>query len=167
MADRSIRPIAAGEGAFIVELHALPHVRDLLIPPTRDQVEEGIRRGSAEQWIVVDGDERVGMVVFAFIEPWLVEVRRMIAKRPGTGVGWFLLKRVAAHAFGRDAHRLYLEVHAKNTRARALYERFGFVYEGTYRDGAKNPLTGDYEDLCIYGMLEREYRRLPHAGSST
>jgi diamine N-acetyltransferase len=59
----------------------------------------------------------------------------------------------------QSAHRAFLEVYAHNTRARKLYERFGFTYEGTYRDGARNPRTGRYEDLCIYGLLDNEYKQ--------
>jgi RimJ/RimL family protein N-acetyltransferase len=56
------------------------------------------------------------------------------------------------------AHRAYLEVQEGNARARNLYEACGFIYEGTYREGARLPANGRYEDLLIYGMLEHEYR---------
>jgi len=64
---------------------------------------------------------------------------------------------VAYEAFAvRKVHRLYLEVAANNARARALYERCGFVQEGIWRDGFRSA-DGIYSDLVAYSMLEREY----------
>jgi RimJ/RimL family protein N-acetyltransferase len=56
------------------------------------------------------------------------------------------------------AHRVYLEVTADNAAARALYERAGFVLEGTWRDGYRDAATGTFRDLCAYGMLARDRR---------
>lgn len=43
-----------------------------------------------------------------------------------------------------------------NVAAQRLYESEGFVHEGTFRDGFKNP-EGGFGDLRHYGMLESEY----------
>jgi len=154
-----MRPIEARDAQFIVDLHAAPHVREVLIGPTLELLQRGIAASAADQWIVLDGDERVGMIIYARLEPWLFEIRRMIALYEGRGIGSFALAFALDDIFEMDkANRAYLEVHAKNMRARALYQRFGFRYEGAYRDGAVNPLTGAYEDLCIYGLLEDSFR---------
>jgi RimJ/RimL family protein N-acetyltransferase len=145
-----------------VKLHELAHVRELLVAPSAEDVERARETGKIEQFVVEKDGQPVGMAMFVQLEPWLVELGRMIAQHPGDGMGTFVLRWVARNVFDdRRAHRLYLEVHARNVRARSLYERFGFVHEGTYRDGAQNPATKEFEDLCIYGMLENEYRRLP------
>ncbi len=154
-----MRPIEARDAQFIIDLHAAPHVREVLVGPTFEQVERGIAAAPADQWIVLEGDDRVGMIMYARLEPWLFEIRRMIALHQSRGIGAFALSFALDDIFETHrAHRAYLEVHAKNMRARALYQRFGFRYEGAYRDGAVNPLTGAYEDLCIYGLLEDSFR---------
>lgn len=54
-------------------------------------------------------------------------------------------------------HRVFLEVLASNTGARALYERVGFTSEGCYRDGCRAD-DGTYHDLVPYGLLASERR---------
>jgi RimJ/RimL family protein N-acetyltransferase len=159
MTGLAMRRAEPTDAQFIVDLHRLPHVRDLLDAPTFELVQRSLTASRDETHIVVKGDEAAGMIVFAELAPWLFEIRRMIAARPGVGVGSFALAWTLDRIFvQRPAHRAYLEVHARNHGARRLYERCGFLYEGTYRDGARNPTSGAFEDLCIYGMLADEYR---------
>lgn len=57
----------------------------------------------------------------------------------GCGGGAFLMDALIAHARADGVRRLELAVWADNTRARALYERAGFVAEGTRRcDGVRD-----------------------------
>ena len=99
------------------------------------------------------------MVGFEEVLPWLYEIRIVLSKYPGRGIGTFAFEAALEGIFTQHhAHRAYLEVQERNGAARRIYERSGFTYEGTYRHGARNPQTGVYEDLCIYGMLEDEYR---------
>ncbi|MGH1423160.1 MAG: GNAT family N-acetyltransferase [Pseudooceanicola sp.] len=49
----------------------------------------------------------------------------------GQGVGTALLSAVKAHAIAQGCNRVRLDVIEDNTRARALYERQGFVAEAT------------------------------------
>jgi RimJ/RimL family protein N-acetyltransferase len=58
------------------------------------------------------------------------------AKR-GKGFGTALFAMIVAKAFGEfAAHRVELGVWTTNMRARRLYERAGFVHEGTARDSS-------------------------------
>jgi RimJ/RimL family protein N-acetyltransferase len=144
---------------FILALHRLPHVRDVLNVPTIEQAERSIATGSAQQLIILEGEERVGMLMYAQVEPWLFEIRLMISKHPGRGIGTFAFESALERIFEQHrAHRAYLEVHASNAVARRLYEHGGFTYEGAYRHGARHAETGAFEDLCVYAMLEDEYR---------
>lgn len=52
----------------------------------------------------------------------------------GAGIGRRLVGALAAHAAGRGAQRLHLEVRADNDAALALYVRLGFVEDGRRRD---------------------------------
>ena len=51
---------------------------------------------------------------------------------------------------------MFLYLTAANARARALYERHGLQLEGTEREGFR-AAGGAFEDLCHYGILDREY----------
>jgi diamine N-acetyltransferase len=61
------------------------------------------------------------------------------------------------------AHRLWLDVKEWNLRARTLYEREGFRYEGTLRECCKE--TTGYSSLIVMSILESEYRH--HLAQST
>ena len=111
-----------------------------------------------ERRIVLDHDGTpVGFWSLTVHDGRLVELNRIIALAPRRGIGSWALRRMVERAFDDlGAHKVYLEVTADNTPARALYEREGFVLEGTFRDGYRDETTGTYKDLCAYGMLEHE-----------
>ncbi len=66
------------------------------------------------------------------------------------GYGTEATRLIVDHVFTAhpDLHRIELEVYAFNPRARAVYERVGFVYEGTRRDA----LLWDGEWVDAIGM---------------
>ena len=53
-------------------------------------------------------------------------------------------------------HRLELEVYAFNPRARRVYEKAGFVYEGTRRDALL--WDGSWTDAIVMSVLETDRR---------
>lgn len=77
----------------------------------------------------------------------------------GRGVGKFALTEMLRHAFtDLGLHRVELSVLDSNTRARALYEKSGFVLEGTRRAAVfKN---GHWEDMHTMGLLIGEWQAL-------
>jgi RimJ/RimL family protein N-acetyltransferase len=153
MGELSDRPVVADDAAWIVELHAAAHARAFMMQPTEEQVRASIGRDGFAEYVVLDGDERVGLWRASLEQPWVAEVRTIIAAVPGRGVGTFALQRALAWAFTEHhVHRAYLYVKADNARARQLYERLGFRYEGTFRDGFRER-DGSYADLCGYGIL--------------
>jgi len=74
----------------------------------------------------------------------------VVANWRGRGVGERLMRATidAARAGGLD--KIELSVYATNTRARALYEKIGFVLEGTRVRGRK--VDGVYEDVHMMGL---------------
>lgn len=54
-----------------------------------------------------------------------------------------------------NLNKLYLHVFANNPRAIGLYEKMGFVKEGTLREMLYR--NGEYVDVYSYGLLQREY----------
>jgi RimJ/RimL family protein N-acetyltransferase len=54
-------------------------------------------------------------------------------------------------------HRIQLEVYAFNPRAQHVYERMGFVREGTLRDSLR--WEGEYHDTFVMGLLRPDWER--------
>ena len=67
------------------------------------------------------------------------------------GVGRSLLDAVEAWARARGLHRLELTVQTTNDRAIALYEKMGFVREGTKRDSIR--VGAEYVDELLMSKL--------------
>jgi RimJ/RimL family protein N-acetyltransferase len=73
------------------------------------------------------------------------------------GLGTEAATLLLAHAFESvGLHRVELEVLAFNPRARHVYERLGFVHEGTKRESLL--LDGEYVDAHTMAMLASEWR---------
>jgi RimJ/RimL family protein N-acetyltransferase len=71
----------------------------------------------------------------------------------GRGVGRRLLDATLAQARRSGFKRIELDVHADNPRAIALYEKAGFVREGTIRDASL--IDGVFRDAILMAIVER------------
>ena len=155
----SERAAVIADAPWLAQLYASAHVRDFMQQPDEAAVCASIERGETTERIVLDAAGSPAAVWRAALEePWLAEIRTLVALTPGTGAGSWALQRALAWAFAdHGVHRAFLYVTAANERARTLYERHGLRLEGTHRDGFRNP-AGGYEDLCFYGILADDYR---------
>lgn len=74
----------------------------------------------------------------------------------GKGAGTYATKEMLNHAFNNlNIHRVELNVLADNMRAIHLYEKVGFIKEGTRRQcDFKN---GKFVDMLMYSVLREEY----------
>jgi RimJ/RimL family protein N-acetyltransferase len=78
----------------------------------------------------------------------------------GRGLGTEATRVVIDYAFDVvGLHRIELEVYAFNPRARHVYEKAGFVHEGTMRDALR--WNGTWVDCHLMAMLATD-RRPPH-----
>src|SRR5665213_1807932 len=152
------RPASADDAPWIVALHAAPHALPFLQQPAEDAVRASLDRpGVTERIVVDDAGERIALWRASVEEDWVAELRTLAVARPGGGAGTWALRRALAWAFEEQKlHRMFLYVTAANARARALYERHGLQLEGTEREGFR-AAGGTFEDLCHYGILDREY----------
>jgi RimJ/RimL family protein N-acetyltransferase len=75
------------------------------------------------------------------------------------GLGAELLGRTLASVRANGLTRVGLEVFASNTRAIALYRRFGFAHEGVKRAG--RILDGRVEDIVCMALLLHEPEARP------
>jgi RimJ/RimL family protein N-acetyltransferase len=69
----------------------------------------------------------------------------------GRGIGQQLIEATLQQAKANGFERIELSVYAKNTRARALYEKVGFKIEGTRIRGKK--ADGEYDDVHMMALL--------------
>lgn len=139
----SIRAAQAGDDAFI--LGFVERFTDFPLPAGRDRgtLSEGIRAdlerhlrerpATSHFFVIEDRGERAGFVHLQLVDDFfggglLCHISDLAIASGHEGRG--LATRLLAHseAFARERHciRLTLGVFPGNSRARALYERFGF-----------------------------------------
>ena len=86
------------------------------------------------------------------------------AEDRGQGYGTDVLNAILAFGFGQlRLERIWLDVYATNPRARRIYERVGFVHEGTLRHAAFR--EGRSLDIDRMAILAGEWRSRPTAAS--
>jgi diamine N-acetyltransferase len=75
----------------------------------------------------------------------------------GRGLGREAARLIVAYGFDTaNLHRIWLEVYEDNDAARKIYERLGFLLEGTLREHGFR--EGRYWSLHYMGLLAHEYR---------
>ena len=146
-----LRPVTVADAPGLVELLHDPEVRRLTGTPGRPR-PGALRR--AEEWYgsAAAADDRLDLAIVeraggTYVgEVALSELDgpnrscsfriALVGPRAfGRGYGTEATRLVLGHAFGpAGLHRVELEVYATNPRARHVYERTGFRYEGTKRD---------------------------------
>ena len=73
------------------------------------------------------------------------------------GYGTQIMNKLLEWGFeGLNLERLYLHVFSFNERAIGLYEKMGFVREGTHRSALYR--DGKYNDIHLYGLLKNEWK---------
>lgn len=109
--------------------------------------------------VLVDGRPR-GVVSYLRIEPdhGVVEIGHIwyapsIQRTPATTEAAYLLAR---HVFDDLTYRrLEWKCTARNAKSRAAAERFGFTYEGTFRQHMV--VKGENRDTAWFSLLDREW----------
>lgn len=102
----------------IVRRHGHEHVRELLNPPTGDDVRSTFPRPNLAQYLTWTDEALEGLLLLSYRADWMVEIPRRVVARPGRGIGGFALEWPFDHAFKqRNADRIYPEVAAGNMRA--------------------------------------------------
>lgn len=74
----------------------------------------------------------------------------------GRGLGTEATELTLAHAFAVGVHRVELEVYAFNPRARRVYEKVGFVHEGTRREALR--FDDEWVDCHTMAILSTDRR---------
>ena len=74
----------------------------------------------------------------------------------GLGYGTEAIRLIVDYVFDSGLHRIGLEVYAFNPRARRVYEKVGFTYEGTLRDALL--WEGQWIDAELMSLLSTDPR---------
>ncbi len=153
-------------GSFRECLDSVARERAYLVfteAPPMEAVESFVRDarecGSA-QCVAVDDEGRVAG--WCDIIPLKTEGFRHVARLGigvraadrGKGLGSRLMEAALAEAVSLGMERVELGVFASNTRAAALYRRFGFRVEGVRRRARK--LDGVYDDVIMMALFPAE-----------
>ena len=95
-----------------------------------------------------------------------VELKRIVLGSKGQGVGRVCVRLLKKMAFAQlGAHRFWLDVKGRNTRAQALYRSEGYVEEGRLREcvraeplpDAQGVMGEGFDDLIVMSLLKREF----------
>jgi RimJ/RimL family protein N-acetyltransferase len=156
--DMGTKPTLVGERVLLrpVTVDDVPGLLDLLVDPESGRLtgtHATFDEATARQWYASRGeqDDRLDLAVVERTtglyagEVVLNDLDRdnrscgfRIGLRPGftgRGLGSEATRLVVEYAFDTlGLHRIGLEVYAFNPRARRVYEKAGFGYEGTRRD---------------------------------
>jgi len=168
----TLRPVAVGDVPALMEMLADPEGNRLTgtrATFTREQLERWYgTRGEQEDRIdfaVVENETGMylGEVVLNELD---VENRAcgfrisLLGSRVfGRGFGTEATRLALAHAFDTvGVHRVELDVYAFNPRARHVYEKVGFVLEGTKREALW--WDGEWIDAHVMAMLESDWRAM-------
>lgn len=169
--DRVIlRPVTAEDAPGLLELLADPESSRLTA--TRAELDpEAARRWYATR---ADHDDRLDLAIVenetgtyvgeVVLNDLHVENRScsfrisLVGARVfGRGYGTEATRLVLRHAFEAvGIHRVELDVYAFNPRARHVYEKVGFVLEGTKREALF--WDGEWIDAAVMAMLESDWR---------
>lgn len=119
-------------------------------------------RNNTVRCAVVDenNDEILGLITLASVDYMnqSAELHIMIgnSENRNKGIGTFSVREMLRHAFyDMNLHRVELTVLETNERAIHLYEKVGFVHEGTKRNSKYK--NGEFVNMKIYSILKEEF----------
>lgn len=120
-------------------------------------------RGSAIRCAITEDDEDtiLGLISLVSINYMnqSAELHIMIgdSENQGRGIGTFAVTAMLNHAFNNmNLQRVELSVLEDNVRAKHLYEKCGFVYEGRKRKAKYK--NGSFVDMLMYSILKSEFK---------
>lgn len=155
-----LRPTMQSDLDFVLSLENDAENLPFITPWERTQHEAAIRFPDFRHFIVEGGAglDAVGFLILIGCKSrhQSLELKRMVVRSKGEGYGRAALrvaKKVAFDDLG--AHRFWLDVKRRNTRAKALYDSEGFVVEGELRESVK--VADGFESLVVMSMLAREF----------
>ncbi|MBR4384252.1 MAG: GNAT family N-acetyltransferase [Selenomonadaceae bacterium] len=144
---------------YIMTLQFAPENLKFIVPFDENFQREVIASDGAEKMAVIieelDGT-RAGYFLLRELDSPCAEFTHVIIERKGLGYGREALKLLLAWTFEtKKFHRVWIDCKEYNSIALHLYESCGFMREGLLREILLT--NGVYENLIVFGMLDREY----------
>jgi diamine N-acetyltransferase len=133
--------------------------RPFVIPWTREQHLQAMGDRNCSH-LIAEANTKVGYVILAgLLDPnRSVEFRRIVITDKGHGYGRAVVTLIKELVFDTyKAHRLWLDVKEENSRAQALYQKCGFIFEGKLRECVHT--ENGYASLVIMSILQQEYEK--------
>jgi diamine N-acetyltransferase len=155
-----LRPTMSSDLDYVVSLEQAPENLPFITPWEKTQHEAAIRFPDFRHFIVEGGVDLspVGFVLLIGCrnQNQAIELKRMVIEAKGAGFGRAALRMTKKIAFDDiGAHRFWLDVKKRNSRAQALYASEGFVVDGEMREAVKTDLG--FESLIVMSMLQSEF----------
>lgn len=157
-----LRPTMQSDLDYVLSLERDPENLPYITPWEKIQHEAAIRFPDFRHFIIETGPqlERGGFLILIGCrnQHQSIELKRMVVQTKHQGFGRAALRVIKKIAFDDlGAHRFWLDIKKRNTRAQALYVSEGFVFEGELREAVK--VSDGYDSLVVMSMLQPEYAR--------
>lgn len=124
-----------------------------------NQLENSTESKQIHYAIADDNDSYLGTISLKNIDAINLSAEYAIClKRSahGTGIAEEATDKLLETAFSKlKLNRIYLNVFSDNTRAIKFYEKYGFHYEGEFREHIF--VRGEWKSLKWYSLLKEEY----------
>jgi diamine N-acetyltransferase len=155
-----LRPTMSSDIEFVLSLEQDPENLPYITPWERTQHEAAIRFPDFRHFILEGGPglESAGFIILIGCrsQHQSLELKRMVVRDKGNGLGRAALRVIKKVAFDDlGAHRLWLDVKKRNTRAQALYASEGFIVEGVLRESVR--VEDGFESMIVMSMLQTEF----------
>jgi RimJ/RimL family protein N-acetyltransferase len=155
-----LRPTMQSDLEFVLSLERDPANLPYITPWEKIQHDAAIRFPDFRHFIIEAGAglEAGGfLILIGCRNPHRsIELKRMVVRDKNQGFGRAALRVVKRIAFDDlGAHRLWLDIKKRNTRARGLYVSEGFMLEGELREAVK--VEDGYDSLVVLSMLQEEF----------
>ena len=186
MADFTSKPTLVGRLVTLrpVDVTDVPILRELMADPAVGRLTGSVHHSTGHQaelwtlnelttiyagwmtatdriaWVILDNTNGrvVGEAVLNHLDQENLSCgfRIWISGAINRGLGTEAVRLSTGHAFAVGLHRVELDVYAFNTRARHVYEKLGFVVEGTKREALR--FDNGWVDCYVMGLLASQWR---------
>ena len=165
----SLRRATIDDLDYIMALEFAPENLKFIVPLEREYQEEVMKSdGTKKMNIIIEERETRSNAGYFMVEGLDTNSKEMewthvIIGRKGLGYGHEAMKLLKAWTFDvKKFHRAWLDCKDYNKVAIHLYESEGLIREGLIRETLLT--DGIYEDLIIFGILDREYQTRKESG---
>jgi len=158
----SLRPTEPEDLDFVLAAEADPEAVPNIGPRTRARHLSALSNPDEDHLIVLAEGRPVGFALLTDLtgSNRNVEIHTIVISDRGKGFGQAAIRLLLDRAFDvHGAHRVWLDAVGANARARHIYEKAGFTYEGAWREAWRRD-DGSYDSLIFLGILDREWAEI-------